>query len=167
VNEAIGEKNITQPNQVFNYVRKKLIENISREGQKDGFDGVLLCMNQDTKEITYAAANNKPVIISDNNLRELPSDRMPVGYGERKEEFNLHTVKLQKNDTLYLFTDGYADQFGGPKGKKFMYKKLHEFLINIAGQPFERQTEALNANFETWKGKLEQVDDVCVIGLRI
>jgi serine phosphatase RsbU (regulator of sigma subunit) len=168
LNEAIGEKNITKPNEVFNYVRQKLIENISKEGQKDGFDGVLLCMNQDTKEITYAAANNRPVVISaENKLMELASDRMPVGYGERKEDFSLHSIQLQKNDTLYLFTDGYADQFGGPKGKKLMYKKLHEFLINIADQPFETQTDALNTNFDSWKGNLEQVDDVCVIGLRV
>lgn len=168
LNEAIGEKNIVKPNEVFNYVRQKLIDNISKEGQKDGFDGVLLCMNQDTKEITYAAANNRPVVISsENKLIELASDRMPVGYGERKEDFSLHTIQLQKNDTLYLFTDGYADQFGGPKGKKLMYKKLHEFLINIADQPFEDQTSALNSNFDSWKGNLEQVDDVCVIGLRV
>jgi serine phosphatase RsbU (regulator of sigma subunit) len=168
LNEAIGEKNITKPNEVFNYVRQKLIENISKEGQKDGFDGVLLCMNQDTKEITYAAANNRPVVVSaENKLMELASDRMPVGYGERKEDFSLHSIQLQKNDTLYLFTDGYADQFGGPKGKKLMYKKLHEFLINIADQPFETQTDALNTNFDSWKGNLEQVDDVCVIGLRV
>jgi serine phosphatase RsbU (regulator of sigma subunit) len=168
LNEAIGEKNITKPNEVFNYVRQKLIENISKEGQKDGFDGVLLCMNQDTKEITYAAANNRPVIVSaENKLMELASDRMPVGYGERKEDFTLHSIQLQKNDTLYLFTDGYADQFGGPKGKKLMYKKLHEFLINIVDQPFETQTDALNTNFDSWKGNLEQVDDVCVIGLRV
>ncbi len=167
LNEAIGEKNILKPNEVFNYVRQKLIDNISKEGQKDGFDGVLLCMNQDTKEITYSAANNRPVIITENKLVELTSDRMPVGYGERKEDFKLHTIDLKKNDTLYLFTDGYADQFGGPKGKKLMYKKLHEFLVTISSQTFESQTESLGNNFESWKGNLEQVDDVCVIGLRV
>lgn len=167
LNEAIGEKNILKPNEVFNYVRQKLIDNISKEGQKDGFDGVLLCLNQDTKEITYAAANNRPVIVNDNQLIELKGDRMPVGYGERKEDFNLHTIELKKDDTLYLFTDGYADQFGGPKGKKLMYKKLHEFLVNISSQTFESQTESLGTNFESWKGNLEQVDDVCVIGLKV
>jgi len=167
LNEAIGEKNILKPNEIFNYVRQKLIHAISKEGQKDGFDGVLLCLNQDTKEITYSAANNRPVVISNNELKELESDRMPVGYGEKKEEFKLHSIKLEKNDTLYLFTDGYADQFGGPKGKKLMYKKLHEFLLNISSQSFESQTEALGSNFESWKGNLEQVDDVCVIGLRV
>jgi len=167
LNEAIGEKNILKPNEVFNYVRQKLIDNISREGQKDGFDGVLLCVNQDTKEITYAAANNRPVVINEKGLTELSNDRMPVGYGEKKEGFTLYSVKLEKNDTLYLFTDGYADQFGGPKGKKLMYKKLHEFLLNISSQTFESQTEALGINFESWKGELEQVDDVCVVGLKV
>ncbi len=167
LNEAIGEKNILKPNEVFNYVRQKLIDAISKEGQKDGFDGVLLCVNKDTQEITYSAANNRPVIVTNNVLQELESDRMPVGYGEKKDEFKLHSIKLKKDDTLYLFTDGYADQFGGPKGKKLMYKKLHEFLVNISNQSFESQTEALGSNFESWKGNLEQVDDVCVIGLRV
>ncbi len=167
LNEAIGEKNILKPNEVFNYVRQKLIDNISKEGQKDGFDGVLLCMDQNTKEITYSAANNCPVIISNEKLIECPHDRMPVGYGEKKEDFTLHSLKLEKSDTLYLFTDGYADQFGGPKGKKLMYKKLHEFLLNIANQSFDNQSQSLNENFESWKGNLEQVDDVCVIGLRV
>ena len=167
LNEAIGEKNILKPNEVFNYVRQKLIDAISKEGQKDGFDGVLLCLNKDTQEITYSAANNRPVVVTDNVLKELESDRMPVGYGEKKEDFKLHSIKLEKNDTLYLFTDGYADQFGGPKGKKLMYKKLHEFLLNISNQSFESQTEALSSNFDSWKGNLEQVDDVCVIGLKV
>ena len=107
------------------------------------------------------------MVVTDNVLKELESDRMPVGYGEKKDEFKLHSIKLEKNDTLYLFTDGYADQFGGPKGKKLMYKKLHEFLVNISSQSFESQTESLGNNFESWKGNLEQVDDVCVIGLRV
>ncbi len=167
LNEAIGEKNILKPNEVFNYVRQKLIDNISKEGQKDGFDGVLLCMDQKTKEITYSAANNRPIIVSNEKLIECPHDRMPVGYGEKKDDFTLHSLKLEKSDTLYLFTDGYADQFGGPKGKKLMYKKLHEFLLNISNQSFDHQSQSLNENFESWKGNLEQVDDVCVIGLKV
>lgn len=168
LNEAIGEKNITKPNEVFDYVRQKLIENISKEGQKDGFDGILVCYNKKTSQITYAAANNKPIIVkgSSKEIIQLPSDRMPVGFGERKDGFALHELNVEKEDTLYLFTDGYADQFGGDKGKKLMYKNLYEFLVNISNQPFESQTESLNTNFESWKGNLEQVDDVCVIGLK-
>lgn len=167
LNEAIGEKNILKPNEVFDYVRCKLIENISKEGQKDGFDGILLCLNKSTGELTYSAANNKPVIVTSGGISELTSDRMPVGYGERKENFTLHQLHLKKNDTLYLFTDGYADQFGGPKGKKMMYKRLYEQLQNVAAKPLEKQSEYLNEMFEAWRGKLEQVDDVCVIGLRL
>jgi serine phosphatase RsbU (regulator of sigma subunit) len=167
LNEAIGEKNIVKPNEVFNYVRLRLIDNISKEGQKDGFDGALFCFNQDSGEITYTAANNKPVVVSTEGIRELESDRMPVGYGERKEDFKLHQLSLKKDDILYLFTDGYADQFGGPKGKKMMYKRLYEQFQNIASNPFERQPEILNDVFESWRGKLEQVDDVCVIGIRL
>jgi serine phosphatase RsbU (regulator of sigma subunit) len=167
LNEAIGEKNITQPNEVFDYVRLKLIENISKEGQKDGFDGILLCLNKTTGELTYTAANNKPVIVTQDGTFELASDRMPVGLGERKDNFTLHRIKLKKNDTLYLFTDGYADQFGGPKGKKMMYKRLYDQFKEIASKPLATQAEHLNEVFEAWRGKLEQVDDVCIVGLRL
>ncbi len=166
LNEAINEKNITAPNEVFNYVRSKLIKNISKEGQKDGFDGTLLCINKTTGEVNYSAAYNPPLLISNEGVVELSSDRMPVGYGERQQDFTLNTVKLNKGDQLYLFTDGYADQFGGPKGKKFMYKKLNELIYSISKLSLLKQSEILTQKFDEWKGNLEQIDDVCVIGLK-
>jgi len=166
LNEAINEKNITSPNEVFNYVRNKLITNISKEGQKDGFDGTLLCINKTTGDITYSAAYNPPILVSGNKLAELHSDRMPVGYGERQQEFSLNTVKIKKGDTLYLSTDGYADQFGGPKGKKFMFKKLNELILSISKLSLSEQSSILSETFEDWKGELEQIDDVCIIGLK-
>lgn len=184
LNEAINEKGIERPDEVFNFVRKRLIDNISKEGQKDGFDGILLCietlpslMSEGPKTIvTYAAANNAPILIRKKTetkaveapeLRELESDRMPVGIGERKESFTLHNLELSKGDTLYLYTDGFADQFGGPKGKKFKYKQLNELLLNINSLTLVNQKQNLENVFTEWKGNLEQVDDVCLIGLKI
>jgi serine phosphatase RsbU (regulator of sigma subunit) len=167
LNEAIGEKGIEEPHEVLDFVRQRLIDNISKEGQRDGFDGILVCIDKDTKAITYAAANNAPIYISNNKITELPADRMPVGKGERDEKFSLHTVNYLKGDTLYLYTDGYADQFGGPKGKKFMYKKLNEKLLTISSEPLEKQSEILSSDFQKWKGDLEQIDDVCVIGIKL
>ena len=92
---------------------------------------------------------------------------MPVGKGIRSEDFREFTINYQKNDRLYLYTDGYADQFGGPKGKKFMYKKLNELLVNVSGKQLEQQCIELDQTMETWRGSLEQVDDVCIIGLRL
>lgn len=177
--EAINEKGIEKPNEVFDYVRLKLTNTVSKDGQKDGFDGVLICFEyklningniESLKKITYASANNAPVLVKSCKVPEIfhaPYDRMPVGVGERKENFCLYTIDANPGDMLYFYTDGYADQFGGTKGKKFKYKQLDELLCLIHMQPMEEQKMALQLAFENWKGKMEQVDDVCVIGIRI
>jgi serine phosphatase RsbU (regulator of sigma subunit) len=167
LSEAINEKGIEKPNEVFNYVRQKLVDNLSKDGQKDGFDGILICLDLQTKQITYSAANNKPVLIANNQFVELEADRMPVGMGERKEEFKLYTIDAKQGDMLYLYTDGYADQFGGPKGKKYKYKPLNELILVNHQIALSQQQELLSSNFNDWKGNLEQVDDVCVIGIKI
>ena len=93
---------------------------------------------------------------------------MPVGkYGEEMKPFTLQKIDLKKGDIVYTFTDGYADQFGGEKGKKFKYKPLQEKLIAICNKPMEEQKQLLNNEFEKWKGKGEQIDDVQVIGIRV
>ena len=167
LNEAIKEKGIERPNEVLNFVRQRLIDNISKEGQKDGFDGILLCIDQQTKKLSYAAANNAPLIIRKDGYEELEADRMPVGMGERKEDFKLHEINYEKGDVLYLYTDGYADQFGGPKGKKYKYRPLNEMLQKMSADKMETQRTALASEFENWRGELEQVDDVLIIGIRL
>jgi serine phosphatase RsbU (regulator of sigma subunit) len=92
---------------------------------------------------------------------------MPVGKGGKNLEFNLYHIQAQKNDMIYLYTDGYADQFGGEKGKKFKYKQLNELLIESSSLELNDQSTLLNQKFVNWKGNLEQVDDMCVIGIRI
>ena len=167
LSEAIKEKDIFEPNKVFNYVRKRLVDSISREHQKDGFDGILMCFNKTQNTITYAAANNKPLLVVNNSAIELPCDKMPVGEGQRNEEFNLYQVNSKKGDTIYLYTDGYADQFGGPKGKKFKYKPLEDMLMQNAIKPVNEQKNILDSTIEQWKGNLEQVDDILVIGVNV
>ena len=167
LNEAIKEKGIEKPNEVLNFVRQRLIDNISKEGQKDGFDGILLCIDQQTKKLSYAAANNAPLIVRKDGYEELDADRMPVGMGERKENFKLYEINYEKGDVLYLYTDGYADQFGGPKGKKYKYRPLNEMLQKISVDTMDTQITALTGEFENWRGELEQVDDVLVIGIRL
>ena len=166
LNEAITEKGISEPHAIFNYARERLINSISKEDQKDGFDGILLCWNKTENKIMYAAANNPPLLIAEGSVSELPYDKMPVGKGETTNSFTSHTINIKPNDSLYLFTDGYADQFGGPKGKKFKYKQLETLLLNISELNINDQKQKLDETFTKWKGPLEQVDDVCVIGLR-
>ncbi|MBA3665002.1 MAG: tetratricopeptide repeat protein [Bacteroidetes bacterium] len=166
LSEAINEKNIVEPNEVFDYVRERLISTISKEGKQDGFDGILLCYNRDTKNISYAAANNAPVIVQNGNIEFLAADKMPVGLGERKAGFSLFTIPANSHEILFLYTDGYADQFGGAKGKKFKYKPLNELLFSNYSLSTETQKIKLDDTFENWRGNLEQVDDVCILGIR-
>lgn len=144
---------------------------IGRDGQRDGFDGVLICIDQsnsgNVRRITYAAANNAPVLIKNRETIVLEHDRVPVGKSEKSESFSLFELSIQDGETLYLYTDGYADQFGGEKGKKFKSKKLNELLLEINLKSMQQQKAAISETFENWKGEFEQIDDVCVIGLRL
>lgn len=167
LSEAIKEKNIFEPHKIFNYVRERLIESISKEEQQDGMDGILICIEESSDVITYAAAHNAPILVRENELIELPKDKMPVGKGEKLTEFNLHSIRVNQGDMLYLYTDGYADQFGGDKGKKFKYKTLNNLLLSINDLSLEEQAKILNQNFIDWRDKLDQVDDVLVVGIKI
>ena len=167
LSEAINEKKIVEPNKVFDYVRNRLITSISKEGQQDGFDGILICVDCITKKISYAAANNAPILISDGNIMELDKDRMPVGKGEREQLFTEFSIVYKEGDILYLYTDGYADQFGGPKGKKFKYKQLNDLLLKNSNLSLNEQSDVLVNEFTQWKGNLEQVDDICIIGIKL
>lgn len=167
LNEAITEKNFTQPHEVLNHARKRLIQNMSKEGNKDGMDGILVCIDPERKTYTYAAAHNSPLIIKNNEFVEYHADKMPIGEGIKDDSFTSHSFDVKEGDMIYLYTDGYADQFGGPKGKKFKYKQLNDLLMDLHKQPLAEQKEKLSQAFTAWKGELEQIDDVCVFGIRV
>ena len=167
LSEAIKERNIAEPGKIFDYVRSRLIETIGHDKQKDGFDGILICLNTSTKKLTYAAANNSPLLISNKAQTYLEANKMPVGEGIKTDLFNTYTINYNKGDILYMYTDGYPDQFGGEKGKKFKYKQLENLLAEISDKPTSFQKENLESTFEKWRGSLEQVDDVCVIGIKL
>ncbi len=174
--EAVIEKKIIQPNDIFDYVRKRLIESISQGNEesggedgslvKDGMDGTLLCINKNDRLLTYAAANNPPVLIRNGVLVELPFDKMPIGQSYRKESFSHGQIETGKGDMLYFITDGFSDQFGGEEGKKFKYKRMVSFLESISSKNMNEQRSALLSELEAWKGNLEQVDDILVLGAR-
>ncbi len=163
LNEAIVEKNIQEPNKILNFVRDRLLKNL--DGGQDGMDAILVRISGN--KIHYAAAHNKPLLITNNKLIELSADKMPVGKGEKKDSFSMHELELQKGDILYLYTDGYADQFGGEKGKKFKYANLQKILLENNKKSCEDIKKTLTDTYENWKGSLEQIDDVTVIGLRV
>ena len=119
-------------------------------------------------KLRYATANNNFYIIRNKELIVSKSNKMPVGAGHNANElFVEYEMDIQKNDLVISFTDGYADQFGGDKGKKFKYKQLEELLYSSAHLPLTTIKEKLNDTIEYWKGDLEQVDDICVIGIKV
>jgi serine phosphatase RsbU (regulator of sigma subunit) len=165
LNEAINEKGIEAPNEVFNHVRQRLIENIGQEGAQDGMDATLIKIAGN--KIEYAAAYNAPVVIRKGEIVECGYDKMPIGTGETSEGFTNYKLELEKGDMLYLYTDGFADQFGGEKGKKYKDANLKRLFRAIAKENTQKQNELLAAEMETWILDNEQVDDICIIGIQV
>jgi serine phosphatase RsbU (regulator of sigma subunit) len=130
----------------------------------------------ESAEFQWAGANNPLWYIPGGagqtaKLQEIKADKQPIGYSEEPKPFTTHTFQLSRgngeNGLFYLFTDGYPDQFGGPKGKKFKYKQVEELLVSIRDKTMPEQKEILHKTFNDWKGELEQVDDICIIGIKI
>ncbi len=172
LNEAINEKGIQKPNDVLAHVRQRLISSLtiegSTEGGNDGMDCILMAFDKKKNTLEVSCAHNPLLILHNNELKEIAADKIPVGKSVKNEmPFTLHAIELKKNDILYAFTDGFADQFGGPKGKKLKYKQLCETLVSDKDLPMQKQKENLLALFTQWKGNLEQVDDVLIAGIRI
>jgi len=171
IESALKDGN-TSPADILNATRKNIIDRLkkdgSAEGGKDGMDCSLVCFDFKNSKFTYSAANNPVWVVRENQLIELVSDKIPVGKHDKDQiSFTQHEFHLQKGDTVYTLTDGLPDQFGGPNGKKYKYKQLKELLTSIATLPAEIQKEKLMESFVNWQGNLEQVDDVCVIGIII
>lgn len=175
-NEVVIDKKITRPDLVLNEARREIIRALNPKGNedtKDGMDCVLCCYEFPAKaggpvKLQYGAANNGFYIVRNGKLIVCAADKMPVGKSPRDgEPFTLHSVELHRHDIVYTFTDGYADQFGGEKGKKFKYKQLEELLLSIHQLPMAEQEDILRKRLSDWKGNLEQVDDVLIIGVRI
>jgi len=169
--EAIS-KGITKPDLLLNETRKLVIENLkndgSDEGGKDGMDGSLLSFDFKNNVLYCASANNPIWLIRGKELIEIKADRMPIGKHDKDETpFTMNTINLQKGDVVYTLTDGFPDQFGGPKGKKFKLKQLQSFILLISHEPMYIQKQKLNTTFDAWRGDLDQVDDVCLIGVKI
>lgn len=139
----------------------------SKDDVKDGMD-IALCSINGTK-LSYAGANNPVWIVKHetHELIEIKADKQPIGKFDRARPFTSHTIECQKGDTVYVFSDGYPDQFGGEKGKKFKLKSLRQLIVSIQNKPMEKQYQLLRENFIKWKGDIEQVDDICIIGVKI
>jgi serine phosphatase RsbU (regulator of sigma subunit) len=181
LNRAIKEFKLSNPALIFDKVNELMQETFSKSDYEvnDGMDGVLCVFDYDTMKLHIAAANNpiwivtQPTIKTDLweeswKLSQVNADKQPIGkFSEEGTPFTLKTVSVEKGEMIYLFSDGYADQFGGPKGKKFKYKQLQELLTSIAKLPVTEQYSILNNTIVNWQGNLDQVDDILIVGIRV
>lgn len=172
LNEIVNEKKISNPADILNQLRGDIIKALNPEGStiesKDGMDCCLCSYDFNAMKLTYSNANNNFYIIRDNELIVSKSNKMPVGAGHSSDKlFEAYELEIKKGDLVITLTDGYADQFGGQKGKKFKYKQLEELLFSNAHLPLKDIKTKLNESIELWRGGLEQVDDICIIGIKI
>jgi serine phosphatase RsbU (regulator of sigma subunit) len=170
LNEIINGKHILMPDQIIENLRQGIIKSLKQVAEedsiKDGMDIAVCVVDFDKNILWYAGANSPLYLVRGGELTHYRADKMPVAIHYRMEPFTLNKIDLQKGDAFYIFSDGYADQFGGPKQKKFMSLQLRETLVSMAGMPMLQQGERLNEIFEGWRGDGPQIDDVTLIGVR-
>ncbi|MBI3135248.1 MAG: GAF domain-containing protein [Bacteroidetes bacterium] len=172
LNQIVNELKIYQPNKILeelNRIVSKTLHNnnTGTTSIKDGMDMAICSLNLTTNLLQFAGAFNPLYLVRNNNMEEIKGDKFPIGAGfAQNPEFTNNVIQLKEGDCIYLFSDGYADQFGGPKGKKFKYSRFKEILVEINAKAMSEQHDILNNMIEEWQGDLEQIDDVCVIGIR-
>lgn len=169
LDKAVNEFNLIETGQILDKTTDLVLETFSKSGEeiKDGMDISLLCINYASKKISWTGAHNQLWYIHNGELIEIKADKQPVGKSDYRKNFTTHNIEFSEGQIFYLLTDGYPDQFGGPKGKKFKYKQLEELLLENCNKSMQEQQTILNNAFIKWKGELEQVDDVTVIGIKI
>jgi CheY-like chemotaxis protein len=160
------------PSEVLYQLRNMVMNLLKQTGEEgeanDGMDISLTILSKDKKKLWFAGANNPIYLVQKGNLTIYKGDRMPIGiHLNFNRPFTTHEIDIAEGDTIYLFTDGYADQFGGPKNKKFRYRQFQELLLNNSSEPPEKQKEIIHETFTRWKGDFNQIDDVLVMGYRI
>jgi hypothetical protein len=169
LNRTVKEFGLTQTGKILDKTRELVVETFEKSTSevKDGMDISLLCLDTKNKKITWSGANNALWYVQNNELLIIKANKQPIGKTDIPAPFTTHELEFINGTTFYLFTDGFADQFGGEKGKKFKYKQLEDLLLNNNMLALKEQSNLLDQKFESWKGDLEQVDDVCVIGIKI
>jgi len=173
LNQIVNELNILTPSEILGELNKSvnrtLQNNVEGSHIQDGMDMSICSLNVKTNLLQFAGAYNPLYIVNGNDIREIKGDKISIGSGgdELNKKFTNTVIQLDKNDCIYLFSDGFADQFGGPKGKKFKYSRFKELLIDINKMSMKEQQQNLDTTITKWQGDLEQIDDVCVIGISI
>tara|TARA_B100001287_G_scaffold62849_1_gene51046 strand:- start:482 stop:2416 length:1935 start_codon:yes stop_codon:yes gene_type:complete len=171
LSKSLEEDKIISPGKILDATRKLVEERFVRSADsiKDGMDISLCCLDVKTKTITWSGAMNPLWIVKKDakEIQELKPDRQAVGMVENPKPFTEHKIKLVVGDSIYLFSDGYIDQFGGLKGKKYMKGKMKKFVISLQNQSMQEQLVSFEKEFNSWKGNRDQIDDVCVMGVKV
>jgi serine phosphatase RsbU (regulator of sigma subunit) len=185
LNEICAPEGVKSPGTVLQELREKIVKEMTRDSEfedlKDGMDISMLRIDLRTREVIWSGANNPLVRIipstaegadrlaksrdGERALKELRPDRKPIGLSEDESRFTEHRFTPEKGEVLYLFSDGFPDQFGGERGKKYKSRNFKQLLLETSSQPLDEQRETLNEEFERWRGNQEQIDDVCVLGI--
>ena len=171
LNEILSTRGPVKSSRILNLLRERVMRALHQRGHelenKDAMDMALCVFNPKTMELQYSGANNPLYHIRKKVLTEIKADKMPVGINAIEEEsFTNHSMQLKPGDIVYIFSDGYPDQFGGPLDKKFKYGPMKELLINLSDRPMEKQREELDKVITTWKGEVDQVDDILIFGIQ-
>ena len=190
LNDLAGQGSLDRPGEILGQLRLKVKEMLAQEGksqeQKDGMDMALFIIDKNQGELQFAGANNPLYLIrrkdlikgedlesfasqetQDFQLFELKGDKQPIGIHWEEKEFTDHTFSLQKQDTIYVFSDGIVDQYGGPDRKKYKALNFKKLLLSMQKEPMGKQKQLIENTFESWRKNFEQIDDVCVIGVRM
>ncbi|MEO6305391.1 MAG: SpoIIE family protein phosphatase, partial [Bacteroidia bacterium] len=188
LDKAVKDFGLTKPGEILDKTTDLVVEAFVKNGEvlkgemgeeiKDGMDISLLCIDKKNKKIFWSGANNQlwyilpELVIAPahgvfREMKEIKADKQPIGKNDHRKAFITHEIPYEEGTLFYLMTDGYPDQFGGAKGKKFKYKQLEEILVEHCTEPLEKQKEILNHTFDSWKVGHEQVDDVTILGIII
>lgn len=186
LNRAVREYGLIKLANILNKVRELVIETFESQLDqatdtiKDGMDIALCAMDLEAKTVSYAGAHNPLWLISthdydltqraeknDLKLYEVKADKQPIGAFDASVSFADHTIQLNSGDSIYVFSDGYSDQFGGERGKKFKQAFMRDLILSVQGTSLAEQENTLGNTIATWRGELEQIDDICVIGIRV
>jgi serine phosphatase RsbU (regulator of sigma subunit) len=169
--EIVNREGITRPGTILDRMREEVIRTLNQKGslgeQKDGMDMALVCIDPATLQCLYAGANSPFYLLRRGRLTVYKPDLMPISFYEEMTPFGTTDLKLEQDDQLYLFSDGYADQFGGESRRKFKYQNFRRLITEYADLSMPRQQQVFSDTIREWQGKYEQIDDMVIVGIRI
>jgi serine phosphatase RsbU (regulator of sigma subunit) len=173
LNQAVKQMGLTRPSEILDYLNEGITNTLHQTYEessvKDGLDIAICTLNPKNRKLEFAGAYNPLYVFRNQQLTTVRGDRFPVGMfvGEEIKSFTNHTIQLEPDDVVYIFSDGFADQFGGSRGKKLKLNGFRELLLNIHRKPMKEQEHLLALKLKEWMGDLDQVDDILVIGVHI